>query len=171
MDLVVTDAQGCRLADRVVPVALGRGGIGDKIAEGDGITPVGRWLCRGLFYRPDRIERPETQLPAIALRPDDGWCDDPDDRAYNRRVIRPYPARHEALWRDDRVYDLIVPLGFNDRATIPHLGSAIFLHLAHDDYRPTAGCIALGLGDMLAFLADADCTSRIVVMPPDRPRP
>jgi L,D-peptidoglycan transpeptidase YkuD (ErfK/YbiS/YcfS/YnhG family) len=144
--------------------ALGRGGVGEKRREGDGITPVGAWPMRRLFYRADRLARPGTLLPVSALGAGDGWCDDPADPRYNQKVALPCGASAETLWRTDDVYDLIVPLGYNDDPVIPGRGSAIFLHVARADYAATEGCVALAPGDLLEVLADADPTSRVVVL-------
>jgi L,D-peptidoglycan transpeptidase YkuD (ErfK/YbiS/YcfS/YnhG family) len=92
-------------------------------------------------------------LPNAPLAEDDGWCDAPDDPAYNQPVRLPYPASAERLWCDDRVYDLIVVLGYNDDPVVPGAGSAIFLHLARPDYAPTQGCIALAATDLLHLLS------------------
>lgn len=137
--------------------AIGRSGMvaADEKREGDGASPIGSWPMRHLLYRPDREARPRTGLCAYPLRPQDGWCDDPAHPLYNRPVARPFAASHEALWRDDEVYDLIVVLGHNDDPVEPGRGSAIFLHLARPDYAPTEGCIALAREDMLAVLARA----------------
>jgi L,D-peptidoglycan transpeptidase YkuD (ErfK/YbiS/YcfS/YnhG family) len=54
-------------------------------------------------------------------------------------------------------------LGYNDAPVLPGRGSAIFLHLAAPDYRPTEGCIALARADLVAVLAGADGTSRVVI--------
>jgi L,D-peptidoglycan transpeptidase YkuD (ErfK/YbiS/YcfS/YnhG family) len=89
------------------------------------------------------------------LRPEDGWCDAPEDPLYNRPAPLPYPASAERLWREDSLYDLILVLGHNDDPPVPYLGSAIFLHLAHEDFRPTEGCVALCQDDVLAVLAAA----------------
>jgi L,D-peptidoglycan transpeptidase YkuD (ErfK/YbiS/YcfS/YnhG family) len=99
------------------------------------------------------VARIETRLPARHLEPEDGWCDDPASADYNRPVHLPHPARHERLWRDDPLYDLIVVIGHNDDPVVPGAGSAIFLHVAHDDWAPTAGCIAFRREDMLSVLA------------------
>jgi L,D-peptidoglycan transpeptidase YkuD (ErfK/YbiS/YcfS/YnhG family) len=133
--------------------ALGSGGIGVKRGEGDGITPVGIFPIRRLLFRADRIKLPLTCLPVSAIVPDDGWCDAPDDPVYNQPVKLPYRASAEALWRSDSVYDLIVVLGYNDDPVVPGAGSAIFLHVAHADYRPTQGCIALARDDLLALVS------------------
>jgi L,D-peptidoglycan transpeptidase YkuD (ErfK/YbiS/YcfS/YnhG family) len=133
--------------------AIGRGGRRPKAREGDGITPLGRWPLREVLYRADRLLRPATGLPVRAIRPGDGWCDDPRDRNYNRPVKLPFPRSHEGRWRKDRLYDLVVVLGYNDRPRSLGRGSAIFMHLARPGYKPTAGCIALSRADMLKVLA------------------
>ncbi len=121
--------------------------------EGDGKTPLGLWPLRRALYRPDRGGPPATALPAQPIAPDDGWCDAPDDAAYNQPVRLPYPASAERLWRDDHLYDLLVVLGHNDDPVVPGLGSAVFLHLAWPDYRPTQGCVALARADLETLLA------------------
>jgi L,D-peptidoglycan transpeptidase YkuD (ErfK/YbiS/YcfS/YnhG family) len=146
--------------------ALGRGGVRRDKIEGDGATPAGSWTMRRLLYRADRIARPDTALPASIIARQDGWCDAPQDPRYNLPVTLPYPASAEWLWREDGVYDLIVPLGYNDAAIVPGAGSAIFLHLAPPDFSPTEGCVALTVADLLAVLREAHPTSRVVVAAP-----
>jgi L,D-peptidoglycan transpeptidase YkuD (ErfK/YbiS/YcfS/YnhG family) len=133
--------------------ALGRCGRRAIKREGDGASPIGRWPLRRVFYRADRMTRPRTGLLLAPLRRDDGWCDAAADRNYNRRVRLPYSASAESMWRQDRLYDLVVVLGHNDRPRRRNGGSAIFLHLARPGYAPTAGCIALARSDALRLLA------------------
>ena len=118
---------------------------------------------RRVLFRADRLRLPATDLPLQALRPEDGWCDDPSDAAYNRPVTRPYAGRHEALWRPDAIYDIIVVLGWNDDPIRPGAGSAIFLHLAKPEYSPTEGCVALDLTDCLTVLRLARPDSSLVI--------
>ena len=135
--------------------ALGRGGVVQAQAkrEGDGATPLGVWpLVRGL-WRQDRLTKPESALPFAPLAPDDGWCDDPADAAYNRPVTHPYPSSAERMWREDGLYDVVVILAHNDAPPVPGLGSAIFLHCAGPGHPPTEGCVALARADLLAVLA------------------
>ncbi len=141
--------------DRSFACAIGAGGVRAHKREGDGATPAGRFPLRRVLYRADRLPAPRTALPLAPLAPRDGWCDDPADPLYNRPVCRPYGARHEMLWREDGVYDIVVILGYNDDPPVPHRGSAVFLHLARPDYASTAGCVAVSLPDMLAILARA----------------
>lgn len=136
-----------------LPCALGRGGRRARKREGDGATPIGMWPMREVLYRADRMARPVTGLPVSPIRPDDGWCDAPHDRNYNRPVRLPYPAGHERLWREDHLYDLVVILGYNDVPRSRGQGSAIFMHLAAPDFTPTVGCIALHEADLRKLLA------------------
>lgn len=145
---------------------LGRGGVRTDKREGDGATPVGRFPLRRVLWRADRLSRPVTGLPVRAIEPDDGWCDDPADPAYNRPVRRPYAASHEALWREDGVYDVIVVMGHNDDPVMPGLGSAVFFHVARPDRSPTEGCVALPLDELLRVLADCGPGSGLTVLAP-----
>ncbi len=152
---------------RRVRCALGQSGVrpaADK-REGDGASPLGVWPIRRVLYRPDREPAPETGLPVAPLAPEDGWCDAPGDPAYNRPVRLPYPASAEQLWRQDRVYDLIVILGHNDDPPVSPMGSAIFLHLIQPDGSPTAGCVAIHRQDMLDLLARARPGDALAILP------
>ncbi|MCR0981890.1 L,D-transpeptidase family protein [Roseomonas populi] len=133
--------------------ATGRGGIRDDKSEGDGATPRATLPLRRVLYRADRGAAPRCAVPVEPIGPDDGWCDDPASPAYNRPVALPHEARHERLWREDHVYDIIGVLGWNDDPVVRGRGSAIFLHLARPDYDPTEGCIALAGPDLRAVLA------------------
>jgi len=163
MDLLVSSDGTARFGHIQCRCALGHGGVSDAKREGDGATPIGIWPLRRLLYRPDRLTPPPTALPISPIGPADGWCDAPGDKNYNLPVILPYPASAEALWREDAVYDLIVPLGYNDSPIQSGRGSAIFLHLARDLYLPTEGCVALARPDLLAYLAVASSQSRVIV--------
>jgi L,D-peptidoglycan transpeptidase YkuD (ErfK/YbiS/YcfS/YnhG family) len=146
--------------------AIGPAGVTAEKREGDGATPCGCFPLRRVLYRPDRLARPETLLPVTPLAPDHGWCDDPHDGAYNTQVRLPFGASHERLWRDDGIYDAIVILGHNDDPPLPGAGSAIFLHVARDDYAPTQGCVALALPDLLTVLREAEPETRVCVESP-----
>ena len=143
--------------------ALGRSGVTSNKREGDGATPRGVLRPLWALYRPDRGPRPAVDLAVKPIRPDDGWCDDPNDRRYNRPVGLPFAGRHEKLWREDRLYDVVVVLDHNMGPVAPGAGSAIFLHVAAPGFTPTEGCIALAPNDLQALLAWVSPTARFIV--------
>lgn len=138
-----------------VPCALGRGGLTRGKREGDGATPKGCFKLVSVFYRADRGLRPRTLLPVRPVRSDDGWCDDVTDGRYNRLVRLPFAPSHEKLRRDDRLYDIIVVLDCNLRPRVRGRGSAIFFHVAREEFPPTEGCVAVAPDAMRRILATA----------------
>ena len=104
------------LAGQSTRCALGKGGTiaAARKREGDGCSPLGVWPLRGLLYRADRLDAAGSPLDPRPLAEHDGWCDAPNDPAYNQLVRHPYPASAEHLWRADHLYDLIFVLGYND---------------------------------------------------------
>jgi L,D-peptidoglycan transpeptidase YkuD (ErfK/YbiS/YcfS/YnhG family) len=145
---------------------LGKGGVrpaSDK-REGDGASPLGAWPIRRALWRADRGPRPETDVPIEPILPDDGWCDAPDHPAYNTPVVHPFEASAERMWREDGLYDIVVVLGHNDDPVVPGAGSAIFLHCASPDWRPTEGCVAIAEGDLRALLAVAQVGDLVAIV-------
>jgi L,D-peptidoglycan transpeptidase YkuD (ErfK/YbiS/YcfS/YnhG family) len=140
---------------RIGRAALGRSGLVALKREGDGATPVGRFAVRQVFYRANRGPRPRTALPLRAIRSFDGWCEDANDPNYNRLVKLSPRYQGDRLTREDPLYDIILVLGYNDVPRVRGRGSAIFVHLARDDYTPTAGCIGLSRHNLLMLLAHA----------------
>lgn len=146
------------------PCMVGKSGIVQPKYEGDGGTPEGMYPLREVRYRADRMSAPKTGLPVFKATPSDGWCDDPEDPAYNRIVHMPYQTDAEPMWRDDHVYDVLAVIGYNDAPTVPGAGSAIFMHVMRpptDDHQYTAGCVSLVRDDLLAVLGS--CTASTVI--------
>jgi L,D-peptidoglycan transpeptidase YkuD (ErfK/YbiS/YcfS/YnhG family) len=96
-------------------------------------------------------------------RPDDGWCEDPHDRRYNRPIRLDPQARGDRLWRSDRLYDVLIEIDHNSRPRIANRGSAVFIHVARADGGPTAGCIGLRPGDLLRLLEGLCPRTRIEI--------
>jgi L,D-peptidoglycan transpeptidase YkuD (ErfK/YbiS/YcfS/YnhG family) len=95
---------------------------------------------------------------------DDGWCEDPVDRNYNRLVKLSPRSTADRLTREDHLYDTVLVLGHNDRPRVKGKGSAMFIHLARDGLTPTVGCIAFSRRDLRAFLAELRKDTKICVM-------
>ncbi len=149
-----------------VPCALGRSGVTHAKREGDGATPAGTFELLNVYYRADRQPRPRTALPLEALARQDGWCDDPGHPRYNRPVELPFAASHEKMWRDDRLYDIVVVLDCNMYPAAPGRGSAIFFHIAREDYTPTEGCIAVSPEHIRLILAQVSVGAVMTVSGP-----
>ena len=139
-------------AGRTYTCAVGKNGFSADKKEGDGCTPLGIFSLRECWYRADKMSAPKTKLPLKIITQNDGWCDDVSSPDYNRHVHLPYSFSHEKLWREDDLYNLIIPIGYNDSPIISGKGSAIFLHVAKTDYSGTEGCIALSKYDLLEIL-------------------
>mgnify|MGYP003387785193 FL=1 len=163
MDILVKPPNVFSWQGETFHCALGRGGVVPDKSEGDGGTPTGSFPLRQVFFRPDRLPPPETPLPIQALKQHDGWCDDSEANEYNTLIQKPFSRRHEQLWRDDSVYDVIVVLGYNDAPALKGKGSAIFLHVAKPNYSPTEGCVALSLDNLLHVLKTITPETRLVV--------
>ena len=151
----------CRIGKAgAIPLAQGR--------EGDAKTPLGDYHLRFGLYRADRLPSPNlcwrgSDLTFRPLRENDGWCDAPDDPAYNRFICLPYAASHERLWRDDGAYDIILVMSHNDSPPEPNLGSAVFIHVAQPDDRNTLGCVALAPEAMVQLLPNLKMGMRVII--------
>jgi L,D-peptidoglycan transpeptidase YkuD (ErfK/YbiS/YcfS/YnhG family) len=148
---------------QTIPVALGRGGIKANKREGDGGTPKGCFRPRRLWWRADRHPRPRTFLPIRAIGPEDAWCEDAADRYYNQPVRLARTRSGDRLRRDDHLYDFIVEIDHNYSPRIKGRGSAVFLHLARENFGPTAGCVSMTKSSMLRLLQRLGPNTRIVI--------
>ncbi|MEP4052641.1 MAG: L,D-transpeptidase family protein [Litorimonas sp.] len=152
--VINTNASRLNIGELDLPCRIGKSGSVPMIdgREGDAKTPLGEYHLRFGFYRADRLPAPQSKLTFRALREDDGWCDAPNDPAYNRFIKLPYPGSHEKLWREDGAYDVILVMSHNDSPPKPNLGSAVFIHIAQPDDRKTMGCVALAPEEMVKIL-------------------
>ncbi len=118
-----------------MPVALGRGGIKANKREGDGATPRGTFRLKRLWWRADRTPGRDPACRCGASRRDDGWCEDPADRHYNRPVKVPPGSKADRLARQDGLYDFIIEIDHNTRPRVAGRGSAVFIHVARAGLR------------------------------------
>lgn len=162
-NLIFFEKNKCKLNNKVYFCAYGKGGVILDKKEGDGGTPVGTFSLRQVFYRPDRLSPPVTTLPVQPLTPLMGWCDAESDPLYNQLIVLPYAGRHEKLWREDYVYDLILVVGYNDAPIVVGKGSAIFIHLARENYSPTEGCLAFSKVDLEEILSQLTPESKVII--------
>jgi len=146
-----------------IPVALGRSGIQANKREGDGATPRGSFRPRQLWWRADRHSRPQTLLPTRPIGVQDAWCEDLNDRRYNRPIRLEREQSGDRLRRADDLYDFVVEIDHNSRPRIKGRGSAVFLHLAREKFGPTAGCISMKKSSMLQLLRRLGPQTRIII--------
>ena len=131
--------------------SLGINGLNKSKIEGDKTTPVGVYSLGKLYVRADRIKNLKTNFKYISILKTMAWSDDPKSNDYNKLINIGYDHK-ESLYRNDHIYDLILVVNYNIEPTIPHKGSAIFIHIAKKDYSSTLGCIALSQEDFTEIL-------------------
>jgi L,D-peptidoglycan transpeptidase YkuD (ErfK/YbiS/YcfS/YnhG family) len=148
---------------QTIPVALGRGCIRANKREGDGGTPKGIFRPRQVWWRADRYPRPRTFLPVRAIGPEDAWCEDPASRHYNRAIRLDLDRNGDRLRRDDHLYDFIIEIDHNTSPRVAGRGSAVFLHLARENFGPTAGCVSMTRSAMLHLLRRLGPDTKIVI--------
>jgi hypothetical protein len=133
--------------------SLGKAGIKKKEKEGDNITPKGIFKITSVYYRSDRIKKIITPLKKIIIKKKMGWCDDPKSNFYNREIKLSDKFNYEKFYRKDNLYDIIVNLNYNTNPIIKNKGSAIFIHIADKNYKPTAGCIGIKKNNLIKLLS------------------
>jgi L,D-peptidoglycan transpeptidase YkuD (ErfK/YbiS/YcfS/YnhG family) len=146
-----------------VKCALGKRGIGYKRKEGDLVTPRGQYKIKFVLYRKDRIKKIKTKLKKIIIKKNMGWCDDPKSKKYNQLVYLPFKYSHEKLFLKRNIYDIILVLNFNMNPTKINKGSAIFIHIACNNYKKTKGCIAIKKTHFLKIIKNIKNSTKIKI--------
>ena len=141
--------------------SIGKSGINSNKKEGDHSTPKGSFNLIKLYFRKDRVGTPKCKINKKVIEQDMAWCDEPNDKKYNEEIKTNNKNFRENLHRKDHKYDYIISISHNEKKT-PGKGSAVFIHLT-DDYKPTAGCIALKKKDFEILLKLIDKKSKIKI--------
>ena len=142
-----------------------------KKIEGDKTTPIGKWYLKSIYYRSDRILRPKLKKKNILkinrITKYCGWCDDIRSHYYNKYITinnsRSSNINYESLWRQDNAYDLIIETSHNTKPIIKNKGSAIFIHCSFEDFRSTAGCVALKKRDLMFLIKNLSSKAYIQI--------
>ena len=130
---------------------IGKNGVKKHKIEGDNSTPKGIFTLGNLYYRKDRVQKPNTNLKKKIIKPSIGWCNEAKHKYYNKEIRSQKKIRHEKLYRKDHKYYYLIVINYNIKKIIANKGSAIFIHLTKN-YYPTAGCVALKKKDFLILL-------------------
>ena len=142
--------------------SIGKNGKSKKKKEGDKKTPIGYFEIENLYYRPDKVKKPFTKLKCIKIKKDMGWCDDPLNKNYNKLITIKKNIKCEKLYRKDHKYDLMIPIKYNFIKPVKFKGSCIFIHLTND-FKATAGCIAIKKNDFLILLKLINPKTKILI--------
>ena len=152
MTIFLKNKHTLQIDDFYFKCSIGKRGTTRSKSEGDHRTPKGIFKIQYLYYRKDRLRKPDTSLKCIKITKDNGWCDDINfPKKYNKLIKIPNHIKHEKLFRKDHKYDLFIPIKYNFKNPKVGLGSCIFIHLTNN-YNPTAGCVALKKKDFLIML-------------------
>ncbi|MSP10201.1 MAG: transpeptidase [Pelagibacteraceae bacterium] len=152
MTIFLKNKQTLIFDDFIFKCSIGTNGLTNNKIEGDKKTPRGIFGLENLYYRKDRLKKPETKLKCLVIKKNMGWCDDiKNSKKYNKLIKINKSIKHEKLFRKDHKYDLLIPIKYNFKNPKVGLGSCIFIHLTKN-YKPTAGCIALKKRDFLILL-------------------
>ena len=127
--------------------AIGKNGLKKNKIEGDKSTPKGIFSLGKLYYRSDRVPKPETNLTTKKITKNLGWCDISNNKYYNQEVSSLKNVNKENFFRKDNKYDYLIIINYN-KNKIKNKGSAIFIHLTRD-YKATNGCVAVNENDFL----------------------
>jgi L,D-peptidoglycan transpeptidase YkuD (ErfK/YbiS/YcfS/YnhG family) len=147
-----------------IKCAIGKRGIGIKKKEGDLITPIGQFKIKYILYRNDRIKRLNTHFKQFVITKKMGWCNDPRSKKYNKIIKLPFNYNFEKLYRKDNIYDVILVLNYNINPIRKNKGSAIFIHVAKNNYKSTEGCVAIKKIELLKILKDVNKNTKIKII-------
>ena len=152
MIILLKNKYTLQIEDFFFKCVIGKNGTSKRKKEGDKKTPKGIYEIEHLYYRRDRIKKIKTNLKLIKIKKSMGWCDDiKNKKNYNKLINVKDKTKHEKLFRNDHKYDLLIPIKYNYKKNTLGKGSCIFIHLTNN-YKPTAGCIALNKNDFLIML-------------------
>ena len=68
--------------------SIGKKGLTKNKIEGDKKTPIGTFQISNLYYRKDKIQKPETKLRCVPIKKSMGWCNDPKDSKNYKKLIK-----------------------------------------------------------------------------------
>tara|TARA_B100000941_G_scaffold270747_1_gene228920 strand:- start:746 stop:1243 length:498 start_codon:yes stop_codon:yes gene_type:complete len=150
MTIIIKNKETLLFDDFKFKCSIGKKGFNKEKKEGDETTPVGLFNLGNIYYRADRVPKPNSKLKKIVIKKNMGWCDDPESKYYNKiiKIKKNLHIGYEKLFRNDSKYDYLILIKYNYKKIKKNKGSAIFLHLTKN-YLPTKGCIALQKKDFL----------------------
>jgi L,D-peptidoglycan transpeptidase YkuD (ErfK/YbiS/YcfS/YnhG family) len=92
-----------------------------------------------------------------------GWCDDSLSKYYNKLIKTPFGYNYEKLYKKDNIYDIILVLNYNMNPVVKYKGSAIFIHVAKENYKKTEGCVAIKKVHLLKIIKELKNNTKIKI--------
>ena len=163
MTIIVKNKQSLFFDDFNFKCCIGKKGLTENKIEGDKKTPKGIYSLGNLYYRGDKVKKPKTLLKCVKIKKNMGWCNDINNKLYNKEIKIKKKMKYERLFRNDYKYNYLIPIKYNWRNPKKNKGSAIFIHLTKN-YKPTAGCIALLQKDFLILVKLIKKNTRIKII-------
>ena len=114
MTILLKNKHTLQVDDFYFKCCVGKNGISNKKKEGDNKTPKGTYGIQHLYYRKDKLKKPNTSLKCIGINKNMGWCDDLNaPKKYNQLIKIKKNIKYEKLYRHDYKYDLLIPIKYN----------------------------------------------------------
>ena len=145
-----------------VKCAIGKKGIGNKRKEGDLITPKGQYKIKYILYRKDRVKI-SSKLKKKVIKKNMGWCNDTKSKQYNKLVNLPFTYSHEKLYKKENIYDIVLVLNYNMNPIKKNKGSAIFIHVAKNNFKKTEGCVAIKKVNLIKLINEINPNSKVKI--------
>ena len=143
--------------------SIGKSGVTQSKKEGDLTTPRGLFRLGLLYYRKDKIKLLKCKIKKRVIKKNMGWCNDSKSKKYNQEISFPFKYGAEKLYREDKIYDVLINIKYNHFPIVKKKGSAIFLHLANKKYKPTNGCVSISKKDFIKIIPLINNTTKISI--------
>jgi L,D-peptidoglycan transpeptidase YkuD (ErfK/YbiS/YcfS/YnhG family) len=132
------------------PVHIGAGGFSQTVSEQTVASPIGFFTLTQAF---GNDADPGTRLPYHHVAYGDVWVDQSSSPHYNTLQTGDADGSlgtGEKLWEVVPEYDYGAVIDYNRWPVTAGAGSAFFMHVT--DGRPTAGCVAMAVDNLLPVL-------------------
>ena len=93
-----------------------------------------------------------------------GWCDDPNSKKYNKLIKLPFKYSYEKLYKKENVYDVLLVLNYNMNPVKKNKGSAIFIHVAKNNFKKTEGCVAIKKNKLLKIVRKLKSNTSVKIL-------
>ena len=92
-----------------------------------------------------------------------GWCDDPKSSHYNKLIKLPFIYNYEKLYKKENIYDIVLVLNYNMNPVKKNKGSAIFIHVAKNNFKKTEGCVAIKKISLIKLIKEINPSIKVKI--------